>query len=112
MLSMALKDVFKVSRKTFFDPAAWFGYSSIKAVTRTIWDTTKDLFVAPEAPPRVETFEEAMQRFNLTDANLPRIQQRYFIYALAFVCLGVAVLLYGLYLLFSHHTFAGFLLAV
>lgn len=108
---MAVKDVFKVSRKTFFNPRAWLGYDALKDQTRTIWTIAKDAAAVPQ-PEHVETFEEAMVRLNIKEEDLKGIARDYFFYALFFLGLAVADFIYGLYLLFHHHAFLGLVLAL
>jgi intracellular multiplication protein IcmV len=108
---MALKDVFKVSRKTYFNPSAWLGYDTVKGVTRTIWDLSRGIFVA-EAPAETETFEDAVKRFNLSEDDLKNAEQRYLMLSLLFAVISGCIFLYGFYLLFVHHAFLGFLLAL
>ncbi|OGT47945.1 MAG: hypothetical protein A3E83_08915 [Gammaproteobacteria bacterium RIFCSPHIGHO2_12_FULL_41_20] len=108
---MAIKDAFKVSWKTFFNPTAWFGYESFKSNNRMIgWLLRGLLFLSQ--PEQHETFEEAIQRLNLTDVDLRDTEQTYRVYAWFFVILGVAALVFGLYLLFHHGMFLSLLLSL
>ena len=108
---MALKDVFKFSRKTFFNPSGWFGVDYFKVVTRTIWGLVSPLFVLPEAR-RTETFEQALERLKLTDADVQQTGQVYFIYALIFAACSIGAVIFGLYYLFVHSGFFAFLVAL
>lgn len=108
---MALKDVVKVSRKTFFNPRGWLGYDTLKASSQGLWVILKEVFTIPQ-PTRRETFAEAMQRLNLTEQDLQQTGQRYFLLAMLFVGLGGAAFLGGFYMLFYHQTFAGLVLAM
>jgi intracellular multiplication protein IcmV len=108
---MPIKDVFKVSRKTFFSPSAWLGVTQVKSSSRTIWDILRSLFI-PVTSQRKETFEMAMKRFNLTQASLASTSQSYFLYALIFLFLAVFSFLFSFYLLMFHKTLAGFLLGL
>lgn len=108
---MAIKDIFKVSRKTFFDPSAWLGVNELSAYTRIIGATLKTTFT-PAKPQRTETFEQALKRLNITDADLQHTAKNYRLYALIFAALGVAALLVGFYYLFHYGTFAGWILAM
>ena len=107
---MALKDVFKVSRKTFFNPSLWFGYESFVAMNHGIWNIIKSLFIR-QAPAHKENFEEAVQRLQLTDTDLHEARKNYYAFAIFFLVLGLIAFLYGLYLLLHHHTLSGLLLA-
>lgn len=107
---MAVKDVFKFSRKTFFNPSAWLGLDQLIAYNRVITSTLKTTFTA-EKTEHAETFEEAMVRLNVTEAELQERAQLYRWYTLLFLLLGILSLGTGFYYLFAYHTFAGWLLA-
>ena len=108
---MAIKDIFKLSRKTFFDPAGWLGYESVKDTTVTIWAILKGLFVSP-TPERKETFAEAMQRLGLTEADVEKAETRYLLVAFFFLILGSLAFAVSFYYLLHHGTVSGFLLAL
>jgi len=108
---MAVKDVFKVSRKTFVNPRAWVGYDNIKDNTRTIKTMVTDAMTVRK-PERTETFEEALERMDINEKDLPSIQTTYLSYAIFFVFLAVLDLGYGIYLLFYHHAFLGLILSL
>lgn len=108
---MALKDVLKVSRKTFFDPRGWLGFDTLKTSSLGLWAILKGLFSIAE-PTRRETFAEAMQRLQLTEDDLQKTSQRYFSLTAIFIFLGVVTLLTSFYFLFHHETVAGWILAI
>lgn len=108
---MAMKDILKISRKTFFNPRAWIGYDFLRDQTRVIWTFVRDVTLTPSQPVRTETFEEAMQRLNIQENELELIKRRYWTYAVLFLGLAVVDFLYGIYLLFNHYAFLGFVLA-
>jgi intracellular multiplication protein IcmV len=108
---MAIRDVFKVSRKTFFNPRAWLGYDSIKDQTRTISSFIKDAATVQQ-PEHKETFEQALQRLNLNEETIKVAARNYYYYALFFLALAILDFLYGFYLLFSEGSILGFILAL
>lgn len=105
------KNAVKISRKTFFNPRGWLGYDSLKIQTNMLWRIVRSLFV-PAAPKRRETFEQALERLNITEEILQRNYTRYLFVAVIFAGLGVATILFGFWLLFHHHTFSGFILSI
>lgn len=107
---MAIKDVLKVSRKTFLNPSGWLGLPEVKDSFKTTWGILKSL-ITPASSTRTETFEEAMQRLNQTEADVKKIGQDYLMYCWVFIALGVASLVFGFYLLIHHWTIIGFLLS-
>lgn len=106
---MALKDVVKINRKTFFDPRAWLGYDDVKQQTGLAWNIVKQAFVTPE-PGTPETFEEAKDRLSLNEDDIKTASDNYFLFALIFLAAGAVVFCFSLYLLFTG-SFSGFLLA-
>jgi intracellular multiplication protein IcmV len=109
---MAVKDALKVSRKTFFNPRAWLGYDSLKDQTRTIWTFVRAATTTATPPENPETFEEAMERLNLTEDSLQTVASRYLAYAAFFVALTGVNLIYAIYLLFHHKAFLGLILGL
>ncbi len=107
---MAIKDIFKISRKTFFDPTAWLGWNELSSYNRVIGSTLKTTFT-PDETRRTESFEQALQRLRVTDAELQETAKRYRLYALLFLMLTLGSLLVGFYYLFAYKTFAGWVLA-
>lgn len=109
---MALKDIFKVSRKTFFNPLSWGGYAEVKGTTLTIINIIRGLFIQQEGSGRTETFEQALKRLNVSEEELQGRTQNYFYFALLFFLCGILSVVFSFYLLIRHHTFAGFLLGL
>lgn len=107
---MGIKDVLKVSRKTFFNPRAWLGYDYLRDQTRYIWSSLKEVST-PRQAEYTETFEEAMQRLKLNEKQIKARAKLYFYYVLFFLILSVSDFLYGFYLLFHHGAFLGLVLA-
>lgn len=108
---MAIKDIFKISRKTFFYPSAWIGTETLSQQTSAMWLVIKSLFT-PEKPVHKETFAESMQRQGLTEADIKEAQDDYTFYALIFLVLGIALVVFAFYLLFTHAAFFAWLLAL
>lgn len=109
---MALKDVFKVNRKTFFNPVAWLNLKEIAANTRYIIDTIKTGFKTPDKPEKAETFEEAVQRQNLSEDDVAQTAATFQLYKLIFAVCAIFSFFSSFYFLIHYRTFAGFLLAL
>ena len=107
---MAIRDIFRVSKKTFYNPRAWLGYDALKDQTKTIYSIVKDV-AEPAKPQRTESFQEAMKRLNVSEKEAKNILEYYWQYALIFFVFGILDLIYGFYLLLYHRTFFGFVLA-
>lgn len=109
---MAIRDIFKINLRTFVNPSAWLDLNNLSYITGGIWGLIKPLFVAPQAPQNVETFEQAQQRLNLTEEDLKERETSYLSFSYIFVISAAIVLIYSLYLLIHHGTWLGFLLGI
>ena len=96
---MAIRDVFKLSRKTFINPRGWLGYDMLKEQTLTLWSLLKAMFT-PAKPTREETFEQALQRLELTEEQVDATAVSYRYYALILVVCGLLSFAYAFFLLF------------
>jgi hypothetical protein len=111
MISMAIRDIFKVSWRTFFDPIRWLDFETLKSQTQSLYSVLKTLFSAEQAA-KEESFEEAMKRFHLEEHQIQPMIRRYHLYAGFFLLLGVITFIYAFYLLFGPHTIMGWLLGL
>ena len=84
---MAIRDIFRVSRKTFFNPLAWLGYDALKEQTLTIRSFLKSA-VAVEKPERTESFKEAEKRLGLKDKEVKSSATLYLAYSLFFLAVA------------------------
>jgi intracellular multiplication protein IcmV len=109
---MALKDIFKVSRKTYFNPTAWLGVSEVRGTTMVLWRILKDLFVPPVSSGREETFDAALKRLDVSEEELQERGKDYYMYSVLFLGCGIFGVLFAFYIFIKHHTFAGFLLGL
>lgn len=108
---MAIRDIFKISRKTFFDPRSWMGVDLIKQHHQTLWRSIRRLFNPPK-PHREETFDEAMKRLHLEPQDIKIMIKKYRFFAIFFLSLAFLCFLYAFYLLIKFYTVTGFLLAL
>lgn len=108
---MAIRDVFKFNRRTFFNPSDWIDYDNLKTFTRTIWDLLLTIFAVPR-PAKEETFEEATRRLNLSEEDIQNQIKTFRGYAIFFFLLGLLIFIYAFYLIFRYLTFMGFILGL
>lgn len=108
---MPIKDILKVSRKTFFDPRGWLGYDTLKNQTQATWRFLKEAFT-PTQVVREETFEQAMEQMKVTEADIQKISLNYLSYAIFFAALAVPMFFYGFFLLIHYRTFGGWMLSM
>jgi intracellular multiplication protein IcmV len=108
---MAIRDIFKISWKTFINPLGWIDYEGLKNQNITIITAIKSLFSSPPAE-HTETFEQAKKRLGLTEEEIQASANRYRLYAIAFFILGLIIFIYTFYILFVHFTLIGFILGL
>jgi len=94
--------------KPMVDVPAWVGLHNIKADTLSIINIIKPLFKI-KRPARKETFEEALKRLDVTEADLKKRSRWYGQQMIAFGILGAGGLLYTFYLWWHGHFFEGLL---
>ena len=103
---MAIKDIVKVTRKTYFNPRGWLGYDTLKTQTSFIWQYFKQVFGPAFNPPVVEhaeNFKTAMARLRLSEEDIREAGSLYFLLAIIFAFAAVCVLaLFVKYLLNMH----------
>ncbi|MHB1946837.1 MAG: type IVB secretion system protein IcmV [Gammaproteobacteria bacterium] len=110
---MAIKEILKVNRKTFFNPRAWLGYDYVKAQSLGLFGTIKLLFGAKiEEGPQDETFEQAKQRLNLTDEDIATTEMNYLLLTAFYASVGFVIVCAAFYLLITDASYAAFILAL
>ncbi len=108
---MAIRDVFKVSWRTFFNPRMWTDYDTVKEQNKTLWQIATSALKADKAT-RQETFAEACKRLQLSENDLIERAKQYRFYAISFALLGVIALLYAFFLAIHYHSIAGFIIGI
>ena len=108
---MALRDVFKISWKTFVNPTGWLDYDALKSQNQLLYGILKPTFSA-DKPGQPETFEQATERLGLTEADITAGQHRYRRWAIYFALLGLLVFYYAFYLVFRYLSFPSFILGI
>ena len=102
MESMGSRYGVKDFLKSFVNFPAWMGASHLKRTADDISKMSKELFTLQHASVREETFEEAVLRFNLSEADLAQRQRAFgrlaALYLFICFCLGV----YAVYLWHKH----------
>lgn len=107
---MALRDIFKVSRKTFFNPSQWLDVDGFTSANRDMWSILKGVMTAPPEGRSLE-FDEVMKEKGLTEKDIEDGAGTYRALALIFVLLGLISLFYAIYLLLKFTTLSGLLLS-
>lgn len=108
---MAIRDVVKISRKTFFNPKAWVGWDEKKFEFSTILSVLREMFAVP-TPAREETFEQALVRLQIEEESLQPLTKRYKNFAIFFMICSIVTFAYAFFLLFAHHALFAWLMAL
>ena len=94
--------------KPAVDVKSWMGLDIIKSATRYVWQMAKNVFV-PQKAERKETFQEALVRLNLTEADLKNRQKEFSHLFLIYGAIGVVIVLYSLFLFYTLSFMGGIL---
>ena len=85
--------------KPFVNVRGWMGVDNLAEQTRYITSTSKAVFKTQKGTGRVETFEQAMQRMQLTEQDIWQRQQEFMRLAAIFFVVMLVTLSYAFYLL-------------
>lgn len=99
---------FKTLLNRIFNVRAWMDWDRMKTGGKFLEEGAKKLFVPRPARP-VETFEEAMQRMKLTEADLALRRRALFRMSIMMACLSMGLLIYFFYHIFYGSLHAAFL---
>lgn len=109
--SMAIRDVFKVTRKTFFNPTQWIDLEALIDQNKVLKDYLFSLFSRP-TPVRQETFKEAATRLKLTQEDIAKRIRNFDLFCYFFVLLSLASFAFSWFLLFAYAAFADWVLGL
>jgi len=96
--------------KPFVDVKTWIGYAQLKEMSNGVGETVKRLFI-PQKAEHEETFEAAMQRFNLTEEALKQRIQAFTLLSIFWLLLALGLCVYGAHLI-GQRSFHGFFACV
>lgn len=85
------------SFQRFFDVSSWLGMAEIKKNTSNLKSLATILFTVAK-PERRETFEEAVARFQLSEADIAKRQQAFFQIAMLYLAGFILDICYVIYL--------------
>jgi hypothetical protein len=108
---MAVRDIFKFTRKTFFNPTAWMDWNRLAEQNSYFFNVLKNIF-SPDQPQTQRSFEEAMQEYGLTEADVADGIATYRTLAFVFLVFGLCAFFYAIYLVFRYSSVTGSILAI
>jgi intracellular multiplication protein IcmV len=92
---------FKKGVRPFIDVQSWLNLDQLKTYGRSISDIGKSLFV-PQKATRNETFEQAIRRFNLSEADINKKAGNLYTLSIIFCGIALCLLAYAIYLIIMH----------
>jgi intracellular multiplication protein IcmV len=85
----------------------WLDYDMLKRSTTKIVDITRATF-SPEQAERTETFEQAMERLNLTEAELQQRLAEFSRLLVIYLIIAALIFAYSVWIAFSYKNIMGF----
>lgn len=86
--------------KTVFNPRQWMNYDNVKESGENVTDMAKDLIKIRKSS-RTETFDEAIQRLNLTEQDVEDKKSSLLLTSRIYFAIGVGLFLYTLFNVFA-----------
>lgn len=90
-----------------FRVSKWLDYDMLKRSTTKIVDITRATF-SPEQAERTETFEQAMERLNLTEAELQQRLTEFSRLLVVYLIIAALIFSYSVWIAFSYKNIMGF----
>ena len=87
---------------SFINVPAWMGLSGLRRTAGDISRMSRELFTFSRPPVREETFEQAVARFNLSEADLQQRQSAFGRLALVYLFVAGCLIIYAAYLWYKH----------
>ncbi len=92
-----------------FKVTKWAGLDQIKDSSKSVVNLGRNLLTAEQAN-YVETFEEAMQRLNITEAELNARRKEFTRLMFIYLFVSLAIFTYSIYVVAVHKNFMGFMM--
>lgn len=92
---------FKKTVKPFVDVASWVNLDQLKLYGKSISDIGKGLFI-PQHALRNETYEQALRRLKLTEAEVNKKADDLYRLSILFCTIAICLFIYAIYLLIEH----------
>lgn len=92
-----------------FKVTKWAGLDQIKDSSKSVVNLGRHLFTAEQAN-YVETFEEAMQRLNITEAELNARRKEFTRLLFIYLIVALSIFSYSIYVVAVHKNFMGFMM--
>jgi intracellular multiplication protein IcmV len=90
-----------------FRVTKWLDYDFLKRSTNKIMSIARSAF-SPEQAERTETFEQAMERLNLTENELQQRLTEFSRLLVIYIFIAIAIFTYSVWIVFTHKNIMGF----
>ncbi len=92
-----------------FRVSKWVAYDEIKDSSQRLFRIGRAIFT-PEQAEQKETFEEALERLNLTEQQLTARRKEFTRLMIIYLLLACAVFAYSVYIVYVHKNIKGFMM--
>lgn len=92
-----------------FKVTKWAGLDQIKDSTKSVANLGRNLFIAEQAN-YTETFEQAMQRLNITEEQLNARRKEFTRLMFIYLLISLAIFAYSIYVVAVYKNFMGFMM--
>ena len=107
---MAKRKGVRFFTRSIFDVPRWIGWNSLKQNASSISQMYRSLVHVPKTPKITETFEEAVMRMNLTEADIKKSEKNYTFSANLYFGVFIVALCYHFYLVLNQHWTSAFVM--
>lgn len=87
----------------------WFGFDQVKTTTTSIFSLGQNVFT-PQQANYVETFEEALQRLNITAAELEQRRKEFVRLMIIYLIIAASVFAYSIFIAYKYKNIMGFIM--
>jgi intracellular multiplication protein IcmV len=90
-----------------FKVGKWLGYDQVKTSFKNLSGIGKEVFTPAQAE-RTETFEEALERLQLTEEDLKQRQTEFTRLMAIYIAVALLVFMYSVWIVYAYRNFYGF----
>ncbi len=106
---MGVKSLFKKGFGSGLSPKKWVGFDQLKSDSISLGQMIKRVFKRSQKVKKKETFEQAVKRFNLTEADIQKRIKSAKELVVIFLALSAVLIVYTIYQWSGGHIVSGFI---
>jgi intracellular multiplication protein IcmV len=93
-----------------FKVTSWMGLDQVKSIGRNVAGMGRQIFT-PNQAEYTETFEEALVRLNITEAQLEQRRKEFTRLMIIYILVACALFTYSIYVIYAHKNIMGFIMS-